>query len=203
MKKEKAGQQAARPRGSASACARNRLRRTQGLRTVGPSLARLSWGALPARASRGGGRGSPGGPALLSMLFVLGRLNQHVLKMEQPQGGRNRGPSEAETLRGHSATFTAFSWRKRNTAHPETWWGSTNRANGQGPWRRRRVKPGLALAWAPGQTRPPGPSADSGPQRGPPCLGQRLPGPLLASIGSLHINARHICRHGGPSPLGP
>ena len=69
---------------------RNRARRTQGPRTVSTRLAWLSCGALPVRASRGGGRGSPGGPALLSMLFVLGRLDRHVLTMEQPQGGRNR-----------------------------------------------------------------------------------------------------------------
>lgn len=69
---------------------RNRARRTQGPRTVSTRLAWLSCGALPVWASRGGGRGSPGGPALLSMLFVLGRLDRHVLTMEQPQGGRNR-----------------------------------------------------------------------------------------------------------------
>lgn len=87
------------------------------------------------------------------------RSAQHALRPQKARPARAHDgaatgrqkqarPSEVETLRGHSATFTPFSWQKRNTDQPETWWGSTDRVNGQRPRRRCRIEPGLALAWS-------------------------------------------------------
>lgn len=94
---------------------RNRPRRTQGPRTVSMRLAWLSCGPLPVRASRGGGRGSPGGRALLSTLFVLRRLDRHVLTMEQPQGGRNRRGLRRSRLCGDTAPLLLPSLGRRET----------------------------------------------------------------------------------------
>lgn len=87
MKKEKAG---TRPRGVSISLCRTQTAADTGPRTGSTRFSWLRWGALPVRASRGGGGESPGGPDLLSMPFVLSRLDQHVLVTEQPQGSRNR-----------------------------------------------------------------------------------------------------------------
>lgn len=91
------------------------------------------------------------------------RSAQHALRPQQARPARAQDgaatgkqkqarPSETEALRGHRATFISLSWLKRSTGRPEPQWETTNRVNGQRPWRRSRIKPGLGLAWSPGQT---------------------------------------------------
>ena len=110
-----------------------------------------------------GSAAGPGQPWWTGGVTWGPRSAQHALRPQQARPARAHDgaatekqkqarPSEAEALRGHSATFLSFSWLKRSTGRPEPQWEATNRVNGQRPWRRSRIKPGLGLAWSPGQT---------------------------------------------------